>query len=204
MTTDKTEEKLLGFHPSEFIQDELDARGWSLDTLAALMTRDDVARNRLALDFYMLAGPEETNLRIGENMAQGFSVAFGISAEFFINLENAWLKAMGVAPKASGPSGSDKTTEAVARALCLARLIVKFPSIAAKDFQSIVDCEWDLWKPEARAAIKAHTACLMEPSDAMISAGMRALPLYPDPDRRADQLVHKGFQAMLSAQEKTP
>lgn len=95
--TNETEAPILrGIHPSEFIQDELDARGWSLDDLAIRMTGDEAQKNRLALDIYALAGPENTNCRIGEEMAQSLSSAFGVSTEFFINLENSWLKANGI------------------------------------------------------------------------------------------------------------
>ena len=79
------------FHPSEFIQDELDARGWSLDELAVRMG-GDFQVNRIALDFYMTIGPSERGLRIGKDTAAQLGGAFGTSAELWLNLERLWLK----------------------------------------------------------------------------------------------------------------
>lgn len=84
------------FHPSEFIKDELDARGWTLDHLATLMTPADFGReewglNRLTLDFYFEIGPSDTNLRIGEVTASRLAAAFDVSPDYFINLEKSWL-----------------------------------------------------------------------------------------------------------------
>lgn len=80
-------------HPSVFIQEEMDARGWDRDQLALRMGGVFVI-NRLALDCYFEIGPEETGLRMGD--AKDFERAFDVSAEFFLNLEKAWLKAQGV------------------------------------------------------------------------------------------------------------
>jgi len=80
------------FHPSVFIRDEMEARGWDRIELANRMGGD--WRHRLLeLDLYFEAGPHEPNLRIGDG--KDFSRAFGISAEFFRNLETAWLKFLG-------------------------------------------------------------------------------------------------------------
>lgn len=91
----------------------------------------------------------------------------------------------------------DKTVEAVARAICLARLMEQYPTDTADYLQEIVGREWELWRPEARAAIKAHLECLMEPSEEMVTAGheVRAKLFGSDPTSI--------FQAMLSAKEKT-
>ncbi len=76
------------FHPSEFIIDEMEARGWDLDELARRMG-GDFAINRLSLDLYFIVGPKEPDLLIGDG--EDFALAFGVSAEFFRNLEAAWL-----------------------------------------------------------------------------------------------------------------
>jgi plasmid maintenance system antidote protein VapI len=78
------------FHPSEFIRDEMDARGWTRDDLALRMG-GDFAINRVGLELYFEAGPTEPDLLIGDG--KDFARAFGVSAEFFLNLERAWRKA---------------------------------------------------------------------------------------------------------------
>ena len=77
------------WHPSVFIQEEMDARGWDRDELARRMGGDfgDV---RIGLDFYFEIGPETPDLRIGDG--EDFARAFGVDAEFFLALEAAWLK----------------------------------------------------------------------------------------------------------------
>jgi len=80
-------------HPTEFIQAELDARGWGLDELAIEM--GGIACfgiNRLALDLYFAVGPGDSNCRLGEEMAEGLAEAFGVSKNFFIHLENSWVE----------------------------------------------------------------------------------------------------------------
>lgn len=75
------------WHPSVFIQEEMDARGWSRDDLAIRMG-GDFGVARLALDFYFEAGPADPDLLIGDGAE--FARAFGVSAEFFLNLEKIW------------------------------------------------------------------------------------------------------------------
>jgi plasmid maintenance system antidote protein VapI len=80
---------VTGVHPSIFIQEEMRARGWSRSELARRMGGDH-RFNRLCIDLYFLVGPDEPNLRIGNG--ENFARAFGVPAEFFRNLETAWLK----------------------------------------------------------------------------------------------------------------
>ncbi|QPQ55610.1 hypothetical protein IC614_03130 [Allosphingosinicella flava] len=77
------------FHPSEYIADELDARGWSTLDLARRMP-GDVQTNLLAVDLYLTVGPENRDLRLGD-CAASIGDALGVSAAFFNNLEAAWL-----------------------------------------------------------------------------------------------------------------
>lgn len=77
------------FHPSEFIKDELEARGWSLADLVKRMP-GDYGINYVALDFYLSVGPDEPGLRMGDNT--GIAQAFGdVDPQYFTNLERAWL-----------------------------------------------------------------------------------------------------------------
>lgn len=82
---------LQSLHPSWFIQDELDSRGWTLDDLAIKMN-GDFGVDRLALDFYFKVGPTEPNMRIGKEDAHRIANVFEVHEDFFINLENAWLE----------------------------------------------------------------------------------------------------------------
>ena len=79
-------------HPSVFIQEELDARGWTTRDLAMRMcgtTARDVAIEQLALDLYLAVGPQQTGMRIGSTL--GLAHAFGTTPEYWRNLERAWL-----------------------------------------------------------------------------------------------------------------
>lgn len=79
-------------HPSVFIQEQLDARGWTLRDLAARMAAYDYNINLAALEMYLAIGPDQPSLRIGQRSADRMAHAFGVSAEYFLNLERAWLK----------------------------------------------------------------------------------------------------------------
>lgn len=86
-------------HPTEFIEDELLARGWTADELAARMCegkQENWGIHRLALDFYFEIGPDDTNMRLGEASTKAIASAFGVNPDFFTNLENAWLRSKGV------------------------------------------------------------------------------------------------------------
>ena len=78
-------------HPSVFIQEEMDARGWSRDLVAMRMS-PEFGLSRLTLDLYLDVGPRKTNMRIGEKTAKAFARAFDVSPDYFLNLEAAWLK----------------------------------------------------------------------------------------------------------------
>jgi hypothetical protein len=77
------------FHPSVFIIEEMEARGWDRDELARRMG-GEWKLNRVVLELYFEIGPTEPNLRMGDG--EDFAQAFGVSAELFQNLEKAWLK----------------------------------------------------------------------------------------------------------------
>lgn len=82
-------------HPAAFIEEEMDARGWSSLDVARRMAGDP-ARNQIAIDIYLAVGTRKdkppTNLRLG-NMADDLGRAFDVSPRLFRNLESAWLVA---------------------------------------------------------------------------------------------------------------
>lgn len=67
-------------HPGEFIRDELEARGWAQRDLAYILGVKDQAINPI------MSGKRG----ISPDMAQSLSKAFGISAEYFLNLQKAY------------------------------------------------------------------------------------------------------------------
>ncbi|AHE52658.1 helix-turn-helix transcriptional regulator [Sphingomonas sanxanigenens] len=90
--------EILAPHPSEVIAEELIARGWTADQLAWRMcdgSAHDFGICRLSLDFYDACGPDEPTMRIGEKSAAKLGKAFGVSPQFFLGLESAWLKSRG-------------------------------------------------------------------------------------------------------------
>jgi transcriptional regulator with XRE-family HTH domain len=81
-------------HPSVFIREEREARKWSDTYLAIRMggeSADEIETDRVALYMYENIGPTASRMRIGETTVARLSKAFGISAAFFLALENAWL-----------------------------------------------------------------------------------------------------------------
>jgi hypothetical protein len=85
-------------HPSEYILEEMAARGWTRDHLALAMCADRADEQewsiwRLAVDLYFAVGPGDCNLRINP---EAFARAFGVSEQFFVNLEQAWLRSVRV------------------------------------------------------------------------------------------------------------
>lgn len=75
-------------HPSVFIREEREARGWSEVALAVRMGGDETQTNLLALKMYEDIGPTTKGLRIGELTAQQLGKAFSVSPQFFLALES--------------------------------------------------------------------------------------------------------------------
>lgn len=75
-------------HPREFMWEEMSARGWTLAHLASRMDGDTL-RNRALLSLYFRHPTGD--LLLGNSIAHRLGVAFGLSAEFFLDLEKAWL-----------------------------------------------------------------------------------------------------------------
>ena len=85
----------VAFHPSVFILEEMQARGWTRDDLAkAMMASNDDSwmLHRASIDLYCEAGPQRPEMRMGVEGARDLSRAFGVSKDYFLNLEAAWLR----------------------------------------------------------------------------------------------------------------
>ena len=67
-------------HPGVFIQDELEARGWSQRDLAFILGRTEQSLSRI------LSGKASVTLAV----AKEFSEAFGISVDLFLNLQRSY------------------------------------------------------------------------------------------------------------------
>jgi plasmid maintenance system antidote protein VapI len=82
------------FHPSDFIQEELDERGWTLRDLVFRMRRyeseRDWAINMLAFELYMKV--HEKNIKLGDEMASDLGMAFNVNPQMFLNLHDIWLR----------------------------------------------------------------------------------------------------------------
>lgn len=84
-------------HPGVFISEELTARGWSRDDLATRIAGADTKEwgvARLALDFYLDAGPGTPAMLMGD-FVHDLARVFGTSVELWTNLEASWRAAHG-------------------------------------------------------------------------------------------------------------
>ena len=80
-------------HPTSFLMDEMISRKMSRDDLAKIVsekTGESYGLAKLALDLYWTVGPFDPSCRMGE-LAEWFSLAFGISKDYFLNLEKMWM-----------------------------------------------------------------------------------------------------------------
>lgn len=84
-------------HPSHYVLEEMDERGWDRDRLATEIVKAcphrDWGISRLAIDFFFAVGPTDSACRLGD-MAEDLAAAFGTSAELFTNLEKSWLASL--------------------------------------------------------------------------------------------------------------
>jgi hypothetical protein len=103
-------------HPSYYVLEEMDERGWDRDRLAIEVVKArpdrDYGITRLAIDFFFGVGPIDPRSRMGE-LANDFGAAFGTSSELFTNLERSWLDSLAV----SVPSTEVSSTTAASPAL---------------------------------------------------------------------------------------
>ena len=77
------------FPPGEFIQEELDTRGWTIADLAQRMG-GDYGVNYLTVELIIECQPGDKNLLMGRETAEGLARAFGTSVEYWENLEHSW------------------------------------------------------------------------------------------------------------------
>lgn len=77
-------------HPSEYVREEMEARGWTMHDLAVRMTLHDFEVNQLALEMYFAVGPTDAHAHVGDTMDAQLCRAFGVSQGFFTRLEKAW------------------------------------------------------------------------------------------------------------------
>jgi len=78
------------FHLAEFIEEELEARGWKIERLAFEMSKKEIAINQLAIEIFMSV--REKGCLLGE-LDQKLADAFGVSVEFIRNLDKSWRDA---------------------------------------------------------------------------------------------------------------
>lgn len=91
-------------HPATFIQEEMDARNWTRDRMAAAMAmhgKDEPGVCRLKLDLYLDVGPGDDRLRLGETESE-ICQAFGLCPGFFGHMEASWLEAHGASSGGTG------------------------------------------------------------------------------------------------------
>ena len=74
------EEDTMKFHPGEFIRDELEARGWSIETLA-----EESGLNRARLEPLIA---EKRSLTLID--AHGLAIAFGTGRDVWVNLQKSF------------------------------------------------------------------------------------------------------------------
>ena len=97
-TTEKKFRSAEAFHVGEYIADELKARNWTVSDLAVLMGADegapnerDIEINAIAVELAFVAAEEAVvGLYLSRRTAERLALAFGTSAEFWLQLDAAW------------------------------------------------------------------------------------------------------------------
>ena len=75
------------FSPGSYVKEEIDARGWTTADLASRMGGDH-AIDQLIVELMIAVG--DKNMLLTPETAEGLARAFGLSSEYFINLDRAW------------------------------------------------------------------------------------------------------------------
>lgn len=79
------------FHPSEYICDELEARGWTtLDVAKRMKTSRAWAHDLFCIDLYLCV--HDDNLFLDDETCEGLARAFDVSPQLFRNLDTSWRK----------------------------------------------------------------------------------------------------------------
>lgn len=90
----------LAFHVSEYIREEMEARGWNADVLAVRMgftSQHELEINRLSLDFMLEL--QDPDMYLGADLARGLGRAFGVSPLLFARIDETWRRAQGKPPR---------------------------------------------------------------------------------------------------------
>jgi len=77
------------FPPSEYIEEEMNARGWSVEDLARRMGGN---YGVTVLSLQLLFAVQDTHLMLGEKTAKGLARAFGTSEALWTNLDAQWRR----------------------------------------------------------------------------------------------------------------
>lgn len=80
------------FHVGEYLQEEMDERGWTVEDVAKRMGGDDIRVDMLTLELLLSAHEMDWNeigggYYLGETEAHQLGVAFGVSPQLFLNID---------------------------------------------------------------------------------------------------------------------
>ena len=106
------------FPPSDFITEELEARGWTIEDLAVFSGRSVRALERVI----------EENKPLTREIAAGLGKAFGTSSELWRNLESAYRSRIGLQGKSQSGALTARTPSVARKSKRTAR-----KQCAAKD-----------------------------------------------------------------------
>ena len=74
------------FSPGEFIRDEMEARGWSIDYVHAMLGLDPVR----CCAFDLAAFVDDKELVLDQATADDLAMLFGTSAGYWLNVDGVW------------------------------------------------------------------------------------------------------------------
>lgn len=82
------------FHPGEYLEDEIDARGWTTRDVAILATDDPNEQQVIQLTCeltiaasYVEVGDKAAECTMGKSTARSLAKAFGTSVDLWLNLD---------------------------------------------------------------------------------------------------------------------
>jgi plasmid maintenance system antidote protein VapI len=83
---------MIKFHPAEFIEEELAFRHWEIPYFVSKMQPKSYEVMVLAVQIYLSV--RHPGVLLSDEMAEGFSRAFGVSPNLFKNLDKAWRESV--------------------------------------------------------------------------------------------------------------
>ncbi len=156
------------FPPGEFIQDELDARGWTQDDLAEVMhrTRQHVSR--------LLKG----QTAIGPETAHELAQAFGTSAEMWINLQTSYELSKAALADRAIAQRADLYSKAPVREMKKRHWIAETTNVSQLEAEVLKFLDMASWdaKPKFKLAARKSTSYAAH-TYAQLAWGRRALQL---------------------------